>query len=355
MEDLPTHLLQRVFFCKITPMHNPVLVHTYRGDIVDLCHRGAVAVCDPRGEMVFSHGDTEALSYARSSIKPLQALPLIESGAADHYQLGDVELSLACASHNGEVDHTRAVLTWLDKIGLDAQALECGAHPPLHRPSADLLVANGAAVGKVHNNCSGKHTAMLTVSRFLQENAQGYVQRDHPAQQRWFDVMSDLTGMDVSRMPWSNDGCGIPVVALPLSRVAMAFAKFASPESLSTGRAQAVDRIAGAIAKEPFMIAGTGRLCTELMAVSGRLVLAKTGANGYFAASIPERSLGVAIKIDDGTTTAAEVALLATLKQLKVLSTEQHRELHKRLFIPITNTLDVVVGQIKPAEIWDNC
>ena len=333
-------------------MSNPVLVNTVRGDVVDLRHRGAVAVCDPHGRVVYSHGDVEALVYPRSSIKALQAIPLVESGAADHYGVSDAELALACSSHSAEPRHTQSVSAWLARIGLDEQALECGAHPPLDQATNEMMLADGIVPNRLHNNCSGKHTGMLTIARFLGENTGGYIDREHPAQQRWFDVLGEMADVDVRKLPWSYDGCGIPVVAMPLNSVATAFARFAVPDDLPESRARAIDRIARAIAAEPFMVAGSNRLCTEVMRLTGRRVMLKTGADGYFAAALPEKGLGIALKIDDGLREAAEVALLATLRQLNALTADQLDVLSGRLRMPVVNTLDVIAGYREPASVW---
>ena len=331
---------------------NPVLVNTLRGDIVDMRHRGAVAVCDPRGRVVMSHGDVEALSYPRSSIKALQAIPLVESGAADHFGLSDAELALACSSHSAELSHTQTVEAWLTRIGLDEHALECGAHEPMHAGTAESMIANGMVPSRLHNNCSGKHAGMLTTTRFLNEDTQGYIDREHPAQQRWLETVGELVDLDLLQLPWSYDGCGIPVVAMPLASVAKAFARFAAPDDLPQQRAESISRIAGSIAAQPFMVAGTGRLCTELMQVTGRAVMAKTGADGYFAASLPEQGLGIAIKIDDGSREATEVALLATLRHMNALTNDQLDVLAERIRIPVVNTLGVVAGYREPASVW---
>ena len=217
-------------------MSNPVLVNTLRGEVVENRHRGAIAICDPKGRLVHSWGEVDALVYPRSAIKPLQALPLVESGAADYFQLSGAELALACSSHSAEPDHTDTIRNWLARIELDEDALECGAHSPLDIKTAESLLINHIAPGRIHNNCSGKHTGMLTISRFLDEETHGYIERDHPAQQRWFDVLGEMADIDMRGLPWSRDGCGIPVIAMPLKATATAFARIAVPDDLPLTR-----------------------------------------------------------------------------------------------------------------------
>lgn len=332
-------------------MSNPVLVNTLRGEIIENRHRGAIAVCDPKGRLVYSWGEVDSLVYPRSAIKPLQALPLVESGAADHFQLTDAEIALACSSHNAEPVHTETVQSWLARIKLDEDALECGAHAPLHAKTAESLLINQIAPGRIHNNCSGKHTGMLTISQFFDEETHGYIEREHPAQQRWFDVLGELTDMDMRALPWSRDGCGIPVIAMPLKAIATAFARIAVPDDLTVTRGNAVDRITTAIASHPFMVAGTGRLCTQIMELTRRRVIVKTGADGVYTAVLKDQGLGIALKIDDGTGLAAEVAILAVLNHLKALHRDEMDQLAERCRVPILNTRGVLTGYREPAGL----
>ena len=331
-------------------MGNPVLVNVTRGDRVEAQHRGSVAVCDPAGRVVRQWGDIERLVYPRSAIKVLQALPLIETGAADAYQLSNRELALACASHNGEVIHTETVRHWLQKLQLSESDLECGPHSPLLESAAEDLIKTGSLSNRTHNNCSGKHSGMLTVCRHLDEDTHGYIEREHPAQQRWFDSVGEMCELDIRALPWNYDGCGIPVVAIPLQAIATAFARFARPDDLPQKRAEAVSRLAEAIADQPYMVAGAGRLCSELMAITGRRIFIKTGACGVYTASLPEAGLGIALKIDDGTREAAEVAILGVLQALGQLHADDARELESRLRVPIHNTRDVLTGYWEAAE-----
>ncbi len=329
---------------------NPVLVHVTRGDLVENRHRGAVVVCDPTGRQIHAEGDVMAPVYPRSAIKALQAIPLLETGAAQQFELGEAEIALACSSHNAEPAHTDLVEAWLKRLGLDEDALECGAHPPLHEPTARALLLDGRSPGRVHNNCSGKHAGMLTTARCLGEASMGYIEREHPAQQRWFDVVGDLGGVDMRRLPWSYDGCGIPVIAMPLAAIATAFARFAAPDDLAQTRIDAIESISSAIAAHPFMVAGSGRLCTEVMQITGRRVLVKTGADGVFTATVPSRGLGVALKIDDGNREAAEITLLATLRKLEILRDDDLEALAARTRLPIFNTREILTGYRQAAD-----
>ena len=333
-------------------MTNPVLVNTIRGGHVECRHRGAIAVCDARGRVVHSWGDIEFPVYPRSAVKTLQALPLVETGAADHYELSPAELALACASHNGEPAHTDLVAGLLARIGLGADDLECGAHMPYHEATAAQLLRAGAGPARVHNNCSGKHAGMLATSKCLDEPTRGYIEPEHPSQRRWIDTFGELAGIDMARLPASRDGCGIPVIAVPPRAMATAFARVAAPDDLPAARADALARITGAIAAHPFMVAGSGRLCTEVMQLTGKRLLLKTGAEGVFTAILPEPGLGVALKIDDGNTAAAEVAVLHLLERLGVLTRDDRDALAERLRIPIRNTLGLLTGHREATADW---
>ncbi len=331
-------------------MSNPVLVDNLRGEVIENRHRGAIAVCDAKGRLLHSWGDVEALVYPRSSVKLLQALPLVESGAADHFRLDAAELALACSSHGGEPVHTDSVRRLLERIGLDESALECGPHAPLHAPTAEAMLRRGSDYGRIHNNCSGKHTGMLTTCCLLGENPSGYIERDHPAQQRWFDSLGEMAGVDMRGLPWNRDGCGIPVIALPLTALATAFARVAAPDELATARADAVERLAAAIAANPFMIAGSGRLGTEIIELCGGRTLVKSGADGVYTAALREKGMGVALKIDDGSGAAAEVALLAVLRRLGGLHGDEIAQLEERCRVPVRNTRGVRTGYLQAAD-----
>lgn len=332
-------------------MSNPVLVNSLRGEVVENRHRGAIAVCDAKGRLLQSWGDVDALVYPRSSVKLLQALPLVESGAADHFHLSDAELAMSCSSHSAEPLHTETVQHWLKRIELDESALECGPHAPIHAPTAETLLLRNDAYGSIHNNCSGKHTGMLTICRFHGEDPRGYIERDHPAQQRWFDSLGEMAGIDLRNQPWNRDGCGIPVIALPLTSLATAFARIAAPDDLAQTRAAAVERLAGAVAAHPFMIAGSGRLGSEVIGLSGRRTLVKSGADGVYSAALQEKGLGVVLKIDDGNGAAAEVAILSILRKLGGLNDDELAQLEKRCRVPISNTRGIITGYLEAAQL----
>ena len=331
-------------------MVNPILVNSLRGEMVENRHRGRIAVCDPAGRLLQAWGDVDEPVYPRSAIKTLQALPLVETGAADHFELGTEELALACSSHSAEPMHVERVRAWLRRIGLDENVLECGPHAPYDEAAAAQLIRAQVAPGRVHNNCSGKHTGMLTACCFLGEDTHGYIEAGHPSQQRWFDTLGEMGDVDMRRLPASRDGCGIPVIAMPLRAIATAFARVAAPDDLAPARGEALERIGGAIAANPLLIGGHGRLSSEIIAHTRRRILVKSGAAGVYTAALADQGLGIALKIDDGDGEAAEIALLAALKRLGALHADELEALVNRCRKPIINTRDVITGYREAAD-----
>ncbi len=327
----------------------PVLIEVWRGGMVESRHRGAYAIVDADGDVIAAQGDIERPVYARSAIKPLQALSLVETGAADALQVSPEELAIACASHGGEPRHVDVVTRWLERIGLGATNLECGAHAPSHVPSARALEASGAAPSALHNNCSGKHTGMLATCRHLGEPTPGYIRIDHPAQRRVIGVLSEMCGVDLADAPRGIDGCGLPQLGISLKALAFAFARFGTPAGLRPDRQTACRRIAAAMRAHPFLIAGTGRFCTRAIEIAGGKALVKTGAEGMYAAALPAQGLGVALKIEDGGARAAEAAMATLLVRHARLDADESAALTPWQAPPVVNVAGLTVGKVAPA------
>ena len=281
-----------------------VLVEVTRGMRVESWHMGAIAVVDAAGELVSSIGDIESPTYPRSAIKGLQALPLVESGAVDAFNLPDRAVSIACASHNGEAVHVETVTSMLAACGLDVDALECGAQSPRFEEDQAILHLAGAKPSAVHNNCSGKHAGFLCFSQKAGFDHHGYVAPNHPVQREVRAVLQQMTGSslegEAKRDLCGIDGCSIPTYAIPLKNLAHAFARFGTGTDLSPERSTAAERIRKAVAREPYMVAGKERFCTGIMEIFGERAFVKTGAEGVFCASLPEQGIGVALKCWDG-------------------------------------------------------
>ncbi|WP_374446047.1 asparaginase [Stella sp.] len=328
---------------------NPVLVEVTRGTVVESRHRGSIAVVDAAGRVLHQVGDVAQAVYPRSAIKPLQALLLVESGAADRFGLGDRELALACASHRGETVHTEAVAAWLGRVGLSPDDLECGAHLPYDPKSMEALLRAGGHPSTLHNNCSGKHSGFVTAALHLGLPVKGYIRREHPLQQRLYRTIEEMGGESLAATGRGYDGCGIPVFGVPLRALARAFARLDDTAGLTPERADAAGRILRAMAVEPVMVSGHGSFVTRVMQVAGETVRLKSGAEGVYCAVLVGRGIGIALKIDDGAGRAAEVAMAAALRRLGAFTAEQERELAAFLEVPIRNVAGRDVGVVRAA------
>lgn len=325
-------------------------VLVYRGEVVESRHRVGFAVADAAGEIVHARGKIERVVFPRSAIKMLQAIPLVESEAADFFGLTPAELALASASHGGEPRHAEAVSAWLSRLGFSPDDLECGAHAPSHAPSAERLARGGSPPAPLHNNCSGKHAGMLTLAKHLGVDPKGYIRPDHPVQRMIGETLSAMTQVTPLPAP-AVDGCGIPTFALPLKNLAQAMARFANPAGLGSTRAAACQRLAAAMKKNPEMVAGEGRACTAIMQAIPAVVV-KTGAEGVYVAALPERSLGIALKVEDGATRASSVALMALLEGLGAVDAAARARLQEVARPTLRNHAGRVVGRIEPQAGW---
>lgn len=335
---------------------HPVLVEVLRGGIVESFHRGAVAVVDADGQLHTALGDVDRPIFPRSAVKVLQALPLVASGAAEALGLDDAELALACASHSGQAVHVQTAAGMLAKGGLDETALECGAHWPYDEAAVHAMARTNGTPSALHNNCSGKHAGFVCLGcamRIGQDTAEfvrGYLQPDHPVMREVTAALQATTGFDLARAPRGIDGRSIPAYAIPLRHLAMAFARVATGQGLSAGHARAAQRLRGAVAAAPMMVAGSGRLDTRLMARFGTRVFCKVGAEGVYCAALPEQGLGLAIKMDDGNNArAAEVVLAALLERLLVAEGEDAAWLRSVSDSPVLNRNGLEVGRLRAA------
>ncbi|NML74425.1 asparaginase [Rhizobium sp. S-51] len=294
-------------------MENPVTVEVTRGKLVESRHRGMAVVVDGDGKVVFSAGEIEAPTFPRSACKAMQALPLVESGAADAYGFGARELALACSSHSGEDEHAALAASMLKRAGRDESVLECGAHWSFEQPA---LIHQARTLDKpsaLHNNCSGKHSGFVCACCHSGWEPKGYSTYDHPLQAEIRAIMEDLTGAALTHDNCGTDGCSIPTYAVPLVGLARGFARMATGKGLEPVRAAASKRLIEACMAEPFYVAGTKRFCTRLMEVAPGRIFAKTGAEGVFCALLPQQGLSFAVKCEDGASRAAESMIAALL------------------------------------------
>ena len=295
---------------------NPILIEVTRGAVIESVHRGALAICCASRGPQLGIGDTGRCVYPRSAIKALQAIPLVECGAADAFGFGDEDLALACGSHSGSSEHVAGVARMLAKAGIDEGALACGAHWPLGQGAICGLQRAGSRPGSLHNNCSGKHAAMLAVARHRGLVLSGYHEVGHGVQRAIADVLETMTGEPHGQEAAAIDGCSAPTWPVPLHALARAFARFAGGAGLPSQLAGACARLMQACFAAPQMVAGPERFCTRVMdGLSGRAFV-KAGAEGIYCASLPKAGIGVALKIDDGAKRAAIAVMACVLKVL---------------------------------------
>lgn len=330
-------------------MDNPVLVEVLRGDVVESRHRGTVVVVDADGGVVLELGETGRPIFPRSAIKAIQALPLVESGAADALDLSQRELALACASHSGETEHAALAAAMLAKAGLDESALECGAHWPMGQEAALKLAGQGGKPSPAHNNCSGKHAGFLCTCRHLGIDHSGYVARSHEAQQIVCEAMEAVTGTTLAAEACGTDGCSIPTFAMPMKNLARGFARMATGTGLGEARGRAAKRLIEACMAEPFFVAGSGRLDTRLMQAAEGRVMIKMGAEGVYCGAVPELGLGLALKCDDGAVRAAEVMVATVLQRLFAGDAALSATFATMARPDLTNWNGIKVGELRPS------
>jgi L-asparaginase II len=327
------------------------LVHVLRGNLIESIHRGDLAVVDWKGNLLYHVGSPkEKITFIRSSSKPIQALPVLESGAADRFGLTEEELALLCASHNGEQRHIDAVARILEKIGLGQEALKCGSHLPLFKDAAQAMVQRGEKPTEVHSNCSGKHSGMLALAQHMNWDVEGYTELAHPVQQVMLEKMALFARLRPADIEIGIDGCGVPVYGLSVYHMALAYARLANPSELGAAEQKNVHRITQAMMKDPFMVAGTGRLCTSLMKVAGGAVFTKSGAEGVQCVGVPSLGIGLAVKAEDGNGARCSTpAAIEALRQLSVLSEEQVQELKSLANPTLYNFRRDEIGEVRAA------
>lgn len=335
------------------------LVELTRGEIVESIHFGALAVADQNGRLLAWYGDPEMVTFLRSTAKPFQALPFIESGGVQAYQLEPAEVALICASHSGTDAHVAAVEALQAKVGIAETDLLCGTHPPSHEPTLEAMRQRGEVPSPNRNNCSGKHTGMLASARMHGWPKASYLEHSHPLQQGILEVFAEMCDLSSGQIQVGIDGCSAPNFAVPLRNAALAFARLCDPQQLPDPRTEACRTISSAMMAHPFMVAGPGRFDTCLMEVGAGKIVAKGGAEGYqgigllpgtLGAGSP--ALGIAIKVSDGDLKgrARPLACLEVLRQLGALSPQQLQVLVEfGPQLPVLNRREIKVGEARPA------
>lgn len=326
-----------------SPIRLALDVVVTRGALVESRHRVHAAVVDASGAVYATAGDPSLVTYWRSCAKPFQAMPLVRDGGLERFKWGDDELALACGSHGGEPEHVAIAARMLASLGLEEGDLACGIHEPLSRRGAQMARDGGAMLTRLHNNCSGKHAAMMARARLAGWPTAGYERADHPVQREAREEVAKWSGLDATALGVGVDGCGVSVFAMPLTAMALAYARFG--DAYTRGEEPAA-RIGKAMVSRPFLIGGTERFDTVLAEETAGRVIAKVGAEGVHSVAIPDRGLGLVIKVEDGATRAQHPAVIEALRQLRVLSDPLPARLAEFARRPIRNTRGDAVGDI---------
>ncbi len=325
------------------------LVHGSRNGQVENIYRGdAVVVNLDDDEVIYELGDRFKKTFWRSSAKPFQVLPLVEAGGIERYNISGEELALMCASHGGEEGHVEAVETLLKKIGFSEPDLHCGPAPPMYRPAVKEILKRKQNWTQLHNCCSGKHSGMLAIAAIKGYATDGYEEINHPLQQEVLEIASEISGVKKEEIGIGVDGCGAPIFYMPLFNMAKAYAYLSKPGSLAGDiRAGALKKVAEAMSAYPWYVAGTGRLDTVLMEVTGGRLLAKLGADGVYCVSFMGEGKGIALKIECGVIKAIEPAIVEILRRLNYIDHREEEVIIKKLDFSIYNHRKESIGSLQ--------
>lgn len=325
---------------------NPLVVEVLRGPVVESTHQVMAVIADRRGLVTGSFGNVDYPVMPRSSIKPLQAIPFVESGALEKFSLDDRMIAMACSSHAGEKQHLVVLAEWLQKIGQEESVLHCGADWPRHEKTLHEMLKKSLKASPLIHNCAGKHLGMISTALAAGEDPTGYAEHGHPVQKRIRMILKEASRFEHESAVWGVDGCGIPTYAIPLQALAVAGAMLVG-DSLKDSRRTVVRRILDAMKKYPVLVSGTDEFSSALMEKTGGRVIIKSGAEGVYLGWLPERAQCVALKVADGHRRAAEVAMASVLRALGGLTEAEYLELRRFTMPDILNSRGDRVGEIR--------
>jgi L-asparaginase II len=321
--------------------YRPIL-EIIRGNTVESLHFGAIAVSDIDGNLLASWGSTDNPVFLRSAAKPFQAFPFLETGAAAAYDLTAKQIALICSSHAGTDMHVEVVRSIQDATGVNEQDLQCGVHSPLDKATAERLLREVEKLTSNRHNCSGKHTGMLALCRFLDLPTENYLAPEHPVQKMILERVRDFFDLEVKQIVLAVDGCSAPIFAVSLKASSKAYARLADPGRYSESRKKACRDIWEAMTGFPIMVAGENRFDTNLMEIGKGKILAKGGAEGFQAVAIApdawgkgNSAIGIAIKVSDG--------------DLEIMPKDLLDQLSERINHKVTSWQKIEVGEIRPS------
>ncbi|CAD2079293.1 asparaginase [Phocicoccus pinnipedialis] len=323
-------------------------VKIFRNGNLESVHHIHAAVVDSKGEVLLDIGDPSFSTYARSSLKPFQALPLIISGAADKYGYTEEEIAVSCASHSGELIHRQTVQNILNKINEDENKLICGAHIPRDTEGFEKWVRSGNDITKIFNNCSGKHASMIATCKHTDQDIDSYYKPNHPLQVRIKQLILDICQLKESQIETGEDGCGLPVYKMPLNHLALGFCKLANPDIIKEKEiSDAMKIIQRSMISSSHFVAGENRFDTDAMKVLEGKIVSKMGAEGVQGIGLVNKGIGIAVKVEDGANRGADIVGIHLLNHLGLIKHEEYQLLQNYFEPPILNTRGKQVGHIE--------
>lgn len=323
------------------------LIEITRGEVVETIHYGDVVVVNSKGDILHQYGDANKYTYWRSAAKPIQAFNVILSGAADKYKFTKAEIAIMCASHYGEKFHIKTIESILSKIGLTEEAILGGTVTSLSADYALELAANQTQLNPMYSDCSGKHAGKLSICQHQNYPIESYKELEHPVQQEILEVIAEMCDIKKEDIAIGIDGCSVPVHAMPLKNMALAYARLANPSPLTLPYKTASEKIFEAMISHPEMISGTNGFCSELIALTNGKLVGKVGAEGIYCVGIKDKDLGFAIKMESGSMAVLPPVVLQVLQDLDILDSSELEALSKYYPMNNTNDLKQIVGEIR--------
>lgn len=325
------------------------MVHVYRGEEIESIHRGDIVAVDKCGSIVFSYGDPYKRTYWRSAAKPFQVIKFVESGGIEKYGLKSNELALMTSSHGGEEKHVETLESILSKICKSVSDLDCGVSRPMNEKRYKEMLMSGEPFSAATNPCSGKHSGMIGLGVIKGIPLENYIDKEHPIQQIMIDTICDVANIDKKDLGIAIDGCGVPVFALPIYNMALAFSKLSKPHDMTNPRDEALSKIGNGMVSEPFYVAGTRRLDTVIMEETKGRILAKLGAESVYCMTVMDKGIGIALKTEDGGYRALDSIAPVLLYKHGYIDKDEYRAIESRLPLEIKNHRGQVVGRLVSA------
>ncbi len=324
------------------------LAHTTRGDGIESVHYGSIVVTDNKGNVLYYVGDPEMFTFTRSSAKPIQAVPVYESGAVDHFGFTVSGQAILCGSHNGSERHVAQAKENLDKIGLDESYLKCGIHPPSEYRIRNILPRREETFSPLQHNCSGKHSGQLALALQMNCDPARYLEFDYDVQQRVFETVCQIYEMKPGDVKIGTDGCSLPNFGMPLRNMAIAFANIITGKTSIAGHEKVFERIVTAIQTDPFMVSGDGRFDLALMQALPNEIICKVGGEAVECVGIAEKGWGLAAKVSDGNVRGLYPAVVEALRQLEILPEDRLSFVEDFVMPKLRNYRDIHYGDVVP-------